>query len=276
MPSTGKSRWLECTIGASARRPRSSRKNEMSRSPCGTSRSSRSLRSSSSRRARIAPRRWIPTIARRSAPSPVAFFSTIWWARRTSVRRMSSPSRTTFSSAKPPPFLASRDLVKGTRQTVAAPSAAARSGPVRSGAGGGVRRLPALELRLPPLGERDRDRVEVARDDRALEDRARLVADLAAAVAGRDVREREQADVGLARDAGRLARRGVPGLERALALLLHERRLVDEDVGAVGGDADHLARRRVAREHDLAAGAVGADHLLGTDAVDGLPALQPA
>src|SRR4051794_21727884 len=35
MPSTGKSRWLECTIGASARRPRSSREDEMSRAPGG-------------------------------------------------------------------------------------------------------------------------------------------------------------------------------------------------------------------------------------------------
>src|SRR3954468_13388576 len=246
----------------------------MSRSPCGTSRSSRSARSSWSRRARIAPRRWIPTIARRSAPPPVAFFSTISWAMRTSVRRMSSPSRTTFSSAKPPPFLASRDLVKGTRQTVAAPSAAARPGPVRSGACGGVRRLPALELRLPPLGERARDRVEVARDDRALEDRARLVADLAAAVAGRDVREREQADVGLARDLGRLAGGAVAGLEGALALVLDEGRLVDEQVRAVGGDPDHVARRRVAREHDLAPRPLRPDDLLGPHAVDGLAALQ--
>src|SRR3954468_6978327 len=237
----------------------------MSRSPCGTSRSRRSLSRPWIRRARIAPRRWMPTTARWS----VAFFSTISWAMRTSVRRMSSPSRTTFSAAKPPPFLASRDLVKGTRRKVAARSAAAASG-ARRRVGG----LPALDLRLALLGQGDLDRVEVARDDRALEDRARLVADLAAAVAGRDVGQGEQPDVGVARDLGRLARRRVAGLERALALLLDERRLVDEDVGAVGRDANHLAREAVPRDHNAPARPVGPDHLVGSHAVDRLAALE--
>src|SRR3954462_143217 len=75
-----------------------------------------------SRRAGIAPGRWMPTMASRSGASPAAFFSTISWAMRTSVRRMSSPSRTTFSSANLPPFSASRDRVKGTRRKVAARS----------------------------------------------------------------------------------------------------------------------------------------------------------
>src|SRR3954451_2246521 len=217
----------------------------MSRSPCGTSRSSSSLRRPSSRRARIAPRRWIPTTASRAGPSPAAFFSTISWAMRTSVRRMSSPSRTTLSTANLPPFSASRDRVKGTRRKVAAPSAATPRGqrrplPGRSGPRP-LARLEALEHGLALLGERDVDRVEVARDDRALEHRARLVADLAAAVAGRDVRQREHPDVGLARDLGRLAGGAVAGLEGALALVLDEGRLVDEQVGAVGGDPDHVA-----------------------------------
>ena len=48
--------------------------------------------------ARIAPRRWMPTIA--SGVRRRAFFSTISCAMRTSVRRMSSPSRTTFSAVQ--------------------------------------------------------------------------------------------------------------------------------------------------------------------------------
>ena len=60
--------------------------------------------------------RWMPTIARPGVPSPVAFFSTISWAMRTSVRRMSSPSRTTFPDSNAPPFWVSRDPVKGTRR----------------------------------------------------------------------------------------------------------------------------------------------------------------
>src|SRR3954453_7285010 len=207
----------------------------MSRSPCGTRRSSTSASRPWSRRARIGPRRGGPPIASRSAPSPVAFFSTISWAMRTSVRRMSSPSRTTFSSVIDLAFRASRDPIKGTRQTVAARSAEARSGARRR-----VGRLEALDLGIALLGERPVDRVEVARDDRALEDGAGLVADLATAVAGRDVGQGEQPDVGVARDLGRLARRRVAGLERALALLLDERRLVDEDVGAAGAGANHL------------------------------------
>ena len=84
------------------------------------------------------------------------------------------------------------------------------------------------------------------------EDRARLVADLAAGVARGDVGEREQADAGLGGQLGGLARGRVAGLQRAVALLGGERRLVDEHVGAIGGHTHHVARRRVAREHELA------------------------
>ena len=73
---------------------------------------------------------------------------------------------------------------------------------------------------------------------------------------------------------GRLARRRVPGLQGALELLVGEGRLVDEDVGLVRGDLEHLARRRVARQHDLAPRAIGAHDLLGMHAVDDLAALQ--
>src|SRR5690606_36243920 len=113
--------------------------------------------------------------------------------------------------------------------------------------------------RLALLRERDLDDVEVAWHDRVREDRAGLVADLAAAVAGRQVGEREQAHLGLGRQPCRLRRRRMAGLLRAVALLLGERRLVDEQVGLVRRDAELLARRGVARQHDLAARARRAD-----------------
>src|SRR3954470_5234695 len=68
----------------------------MSMSPSGTSVSSRSQTSWCSRVARYAPRRWMPT---RATGRPL-FFSTTSCAMRTSVRRMSSSSRTTLYSVK--------------------------------------------------------------------------------------------------------------------------------------------------------------------------------
>src|SRR5215210_3645604 len=70
----------------------------MSMSPSGTAWSQSSLSSAWMRAARMAPRRWTPTIA---TCSP-AFRSTISCAMRTSVRRMSSGPRTAFSSTSPP------------------------------------------------------------------------------------------------------------------------------------------------------------------------------
>ena len=84
------------------------------------------------------------------------------------------------------------------------------------------------------VGERDLDRVEVARQLRRREDRARLLAQLAPAVAGRDVRQREQPDLRVRRDPRGLRGRRVAGQARALALLLAEGRLVDQQVGARG------------------------------------------
>ena len=78
----------------------------------------------------------------------------------------------------------------------------------------------------PFSGEGHLDEIEVARDLGALERRARLVADLAAGVARREMREHEQADLGLERQLGRLAGRRVTGLQRALVLLVGEGRLV--------------------------------------------------
>ena len=58
----------------------------------------------------MAPRLWMPT----TASLPSGFFSTISCPMRTSVLRMSSPSRTTFSDIVVAcSFLASRDRVKG-------------------------------------------------------------------------------------------------------------------------------------------------------------------
>ena len=118
------------------------------------------------------------------------------------------------------------------------------------------------ELRPAALREADVDRIEVPRHDRVREDRPRLARDLAAEVAVREVREREELDLGGARDAGRLVRGRVLRLPRALALVLAERRLVDEHVG-VPGRLDHgLRRAAVAGDHDLAPGPSRAEHLV--------------
>jgi len=121
---------------------------------------------------------------------------------------------------------------------------------------------PADQLRLPLLGERDLDRVEVARDLGRREDRARLLADLAAAVARGEVGEREQPDLGLAGEGRRLARRRVTCLHRALGLLVDERRLVDQHLGLMGGDSEQRGRARVAGDDDLAPGTIGAHDLV--------------
>ena len=90
--------------------------------------------------------------------------------------------------------------------------------------------------------------------------------ELLAEVARRDVRQREQAHAGVARDLGGLQRGRVQRLRRAVALLLRERRLVDQHVGAFGEHAHGLDRRRVAGDHDapprprLAEDGVGRQH----------------
>ena len=82
---------------------------------------------------------------------------------------------------------------------------------------------------------------------------ARLARELAAEVARRDVRQREQAHAGVARELGRLQRGRVQRVGGAVALLLGERRLVDEHVGALGEHAHRLDRRGVARDDDAPA-----------------------
>src|SRR5437763_11468875 len=170
---------------------------------------------------------------------------------RTSVRRMSSPSRTTFSSTCSPTFLASLDRVKGSDYGC---EASTRTGGLRGGLG--RRNLVLADAyvdRLAALGERDLDSVEVARHDRVVEHGPRLVAKLAAAVARRDVDEREHDDLRFGCKLGRGACRRVGGFARTLLLIEGERRLVDQQVGTVRDCARHVRRRGVAGQHDPAA-----------------------
>src|SRR5215216_6198767 len=102
-----------------------------------------------------------------------------------------------------------------------------------------------------------------------------LVAHLAREVARREVREREQPYAGLLRQCGGLPGGGVRGLARPRTLLVEERRLVHGQIGAVRVDLGRLVRAGVARDHDPAAGARRPENLLGPDAGDLLPALEP-
>jgi hypothetical protein len=121
------------------------------------------------------------------------------------------------------------------------------------------------ELRPAALGERHGDEVEVARHDCPWEELARLRLDLGAAVAGREMREREKLDAGLPRHERCFTGSRVTRLLGARTFVRQERRLVDEHVGA-GRRFDHgRGRCRVAGEGDRAPAALGADHLVGTD-----------
>ena len=85
-------------------------------SPSGTSAPVSSPTSACRRRARTAPRVWIPTSAKPSGPG---FFSTISWAIRTSVRRRSSRSSTTVSLTLAPSWPRGTGLKEPTRRRVA-------------------------------------------------------------------------------------------------------------------------------------------------------------
>src|SRR4051794_9231982 len=125
-----------------------------------------------------------------------------------------------------------RPTATSARATAGATSSASAARASARMSGGGRRtRLqvgPADELGLALLGKGNLDRVEVARHLGGREDGTRLVAELAAGVARRQVREREQAHVRVARERGGLACGRVPGLARAVGLLVGERRLMDE------------------------------------------------
>ena len=64
------------------------------------------------------------------------------------------------------------------------------------------------------------------------------------------------------------------GLRGPIVLVLRERRLVDQEVGAVRGHLQCLARHRVAGDDELAARTRWPEHMLGRDSVDGLAALH--
>ena len=115
---------------------------------------------------------------------------------------------------------------------------------------------PFDEPRLAALGERHLDHVEVPRHDRRGKDLARLAGELRPEVARRDMREREQPHAGVARDLGRLERGRVQRVCGAVALVLEERRLVDEHVRALGEHAHRLDGRGVAGNDDAPAGHV--------------------
>ena len=66
----------------------------------------------------------------------------------------------------------------------------------------------------------------------------------------------------------------MPGLRRTLALLLGERGLVDQQVGAVRGDPQRLARPGVAREDELASRPGPPITCSGPHTADGLAALN--
>ncbi len=84
-------------------------------------------------------------------------------------------------------------------------------------------------------------------------------------VARGDVSERERASVGTSGDASGLARGGVPGVGGAVGGIVRERRVVNQEVGAVRGGDDGVVGARVARVDEFATGAGVADDLLGAD-----------
>src|SRR6476620_4011100 len=220
----------------------------MSRSPIGSSEPVSSPRKTWRRRARTAPRVWMPTIARRSESG---FFSAISWAIRRSVRLRSSCSSTTFSFISVASFLASRDRVKGRGQ--------------RS-SGSGVVRFPGSildELGFSSLREGEFDDVEVFGGDGGLEDVAGLFDHLAYVVPGGDVDEGEQLYVGLVGDGGGLGDGRVAGLGGALDLRLGEGGVVDQEVGVGCGGDGRGAGGVVPVNHDRGPGPPRAHHRVG-------------
>ena len=136
-----------------------------------------------------------------------------------------------------------------------------------------------MQLGRAALLEGDLDDVEVPRDDRLGEDRARLARRLGAEVAVGEVREGEHRHSRVARELGRRLRGRVRGLLCALALVLEERRVVDEQVCAPGRLEDARRRRRVTGNHHGAARPGLPEHLVGCDDAslrkrDGLAALE--
>ena len=92
--------------------------------------------------------------------------------------------------------------------------------------------------------------------------------------------QRQELHVRFPRQLRGLPRRRVAGLDRSLELAVGEAPIVHEQLGLVGGHPGHLARRGVPGDHDLAAAARLAHHLLGANLavapLHGLAGLKPA
>ena len=184
---------------------------------------------------------------RRSAsPSGPRVRSTISCAIRTSVRRMSSPSRTTLLLCSTCSFLASRDRVKGTDGrclVAAAPVASARAMLQLDSRGGS----PALR----EAASRSR-RSRAARSCRSKTARASSRISRAG-VAARDVREREHPHLGLARELGRPGAAVLWPVSRARsASSLENVASCTSRSAPCAATRSHVARRGVAGDHDLA------------------------
>jgi hypothetical protein len=79
------------------------------------------------------------------------------------------------------------------------------------------------------------------------------------------MRQGQQADLGLAGQLGHLERRRVSSLGGPFPLLVEERRFVDEHLRPARRLEHQRGRRGVAAQHDSAAGARRAEHLVRGD-----------
>ena len=105
---------------------------------------------------------------------------------------------------------------------------------------------------------------------------AGLVAEQPGRMAGREVGERQHADLRVARERRRLGGGRVAGLAARGRAPPRRTWPRGQHVGPVGGEPQGLARPGVAREDELAARTGRAQHLLGRDAADRLAPLDAA
>ncbi len=272
------------------RAPADARRRRRGKSRCPGPRAGRrpcksSANSSCRRWARIAPRRWIPM---RATAEGVGLRSAISCAMRTSARATSSSPRTIFPSCISIPSWPHRTGLKEHKATV-------------SRCGDGLRRCLVLlqssparllacvlcararadptsgSARAAPSRERERRscRSRVAPPSRRTP-RGPPRAGPHPGSASRCASVRAAAPARRARLARPVLRVECPVWRARSQLLLGERRLVHEQVRFVGGQRQHLARRGVPRDHDLAALTRGPHHLLGAHPSDRLPAREPA
>ena len=247
-------------------------------SPSGTSASSRSSTSACSRRGEDGA---APVDADDGERSRSAFFSTISCAIRTSVRRMSSLSRTTFSARSAcPSWPHGTGLKEPTRRRLATAAAAARrssdadASPVSTGSGS------RSSQRTSSGSPRSGNGSSTASKSRGTTVSGKIARassrTLAREVAGREVHEREHAHLGLVGDRRGLARGRVAGLRARSASSSRKVASWTSRSASWAATRQRVGGRGVAGDDDLAPGAGRAHDLLGDDAVDGLAALQAA